>query len=150
MFTTKSDRKLARQDYFLQSSDKVRYFFEEKAFENGKLIAPKLHSVNKIGHALHEKKKIFGEITYRKEIGEICHEIGIKNPVVVQSMAILKPPKIGGYVNIHQDSSFLYDEPETLVGFWIPLQDASVNNGCLWGLPGSHKGKLYMRSKMNW
>lgn len=72
------------------------------------------------------------------------------NPVVVQSMAILKPPKVGGKVSIHQDSTFLYDDPLTLVGFWIPLQDATINNGCLWGLPGSHLGKLYKRAKMNW
>jgi len=34
------------------------------------------------------------------------------------------------------------------MGFWIPLQDATVKNGCLWGLPGSHKGPLYSRSKV--
>jgi phytanoyl-CoA hydroxylase len=63
-------------------------------------------------------------------------------------MAILKPPQIGGRVNVHQDSTYLYGEPDTLLGFWIPLQDATINNGCLWGLPGSHKGKLYKRSKV--
>lgn len=41
-------------------------------------------------------------------------------------MTIMKPPKVGGLVPIHQDSSFLYDEPETLIGFWIPFQDATV------------------------
>jgi phytanoyl-CoA hydroxylase len=76
-------------------------------------------------------------------VGDICRQIPIENPVVVQSMAILKPPKIGGNVSVHQDSTFLYDEPETLVGFWIPLQDATVKNGCLWGIPGSHKYPLY-------
>ena len=30
----------------------------------------------------------------------------------------------------------------------MPLQDATVNNGCLWGIPGSHKGKLYKRHKV--
>jgi phytanoyl-CoA hydroxylase len=65
-------------------------------------------------------------------------------------MAILKPPKIGGDVCIHQDSTYLYDERETLVGFWIPLQDATIHNGCLWGLPGSHKRPLYLRSRMDW
>lgn len=65
-------------------------------------------------------------------------------------MAILKPPKIGGEVSIHQDSTFLYDEPLSLLGFWIPLQDATLENGCLWGIPGSHKGKLYKLNKMNW
>lgn len=28
------------------------------------------------------------------------------------------------------------------------MQDATVNNGCLWGIPGSHKGKLYKRHKI--
>jgi phytanoyl-CoA hydroxylase len=63
-------------------------------------------------------------------------------------MAILKPPKVGGKVNIHQDSTYLYGEPDTLLGFWIPLQDATISNGCLWGLPGSHNGPLYSRSKV--
>ena len=66
----------------------------------------------------------------------------------MQSMAILKPPEIGGRVNIHQDSTYLYGEPDTLLGFWMPLQDATLSNGCLWGLPGSHKRPLYRRSKV--
>lgn len=66
----------------------------------------------------------------------------------MQSMAILKPPKIGGRVSIHQDSTYLYAEPDTLLGFWCPLQDATLENGCLWGIPGSHKGPLYCRSKV--
>ena len=40
-------------DYFVKSSDKVRFFFEEGAFKDGKLVVPKLHSINKVGHALH-------------------------------------------------------------------------------------------------
>jgi phytanoyl-CoA hydroxylase len=102
-------------------------------------------SINKIGHALHEKNQIFADITFNKQVHEICYELGILNPVVVQSMAILKPPEIGGEVPIHQDSTYLFAEPDTLLGFWIPLQDATKSNGCLWGLPGSHKGKLYKR-----
>jgi phytanoyl-CoA hydroxylase len=37
-----------------------------------------------------------------------------------------------------------------LLAFWIPLQDATLQNGCLWGIPGSHQGKLYKRSKVDW
>jgi phytanoyl-CoA hydroxylase len=62
-------------------------------------------------------------------------------------MAMLKPPKVGRKVSIHQDTTFLFGEPDTLLGFWIPLQDATINNGCLWGIPGSHNGPLYRRSK---
>lgn len=134
--------------YFLDSSDKVSFFFEPKAWADGKMVTPKRQSINKIGHSLHEKNKIFEDITYTPGVWEACQELGIKDPLVVQSMAILKPPKIGGKVTIHQDSTYLYGDPDTLMGFWMPLQDATINNGCLWGLPGSHKGPLYWRSKV--
>ena len=57
---------------------------------------------------------------------EVSQSFGIKDPVVVQSMAILKPPKIGGKVSIHQDSTYLNGDPDTLLGFWMPLQDATL------------------------
>lgn len=43
------------------------------------------------------------------------------DPLVVQSMCILKPSKVGAKVVVHQDSTFLYDEPTSLIGFWIPF-----------------------------
>jgi phytanoyl-CoA hydroxylase len=50
--------------YFLDSSDKVSFFFEPKALVDGKIVVPKLQSINKIGHSLHEHNKIFEDITY--------------------------------------------------------------------------------------
>lgn len=40
---------------------------------------------------------------------------------------------------MHQDGTFLYTEPQTCIGFWWALDDCSVQNGCLYALPGSHK-----------
>ena len=54
----------------------------------------------------------------------------------------LKQPNIGGEVVCHQDSTFLYTEPESAVGFWVALEDASKDNGCFWVAPGGHKGPL--------
>lgn len=42
-------------------------------------------------------------------------------------------------VRPHQDSTFLYTEPPTCIGLWMPLEDATEENGCLWFVPGSHK-----------
>lgn len=43
----------------------------------------------------------------------------------------------------HQDATFLYTEPlGRVLGLWIALEDATVNNGCLWFIPGSHNGEL--------
>ncbi len=33
-----------------------------------------------------------------------------------------------------------------MIGFWIALEDATLENGCLWAAPGSHlNGKVYKR-----
>ena len=59
----------------------------------------------------------------------------------VQSMYIFKQPGIGGKVGAHQDGTFLYTKPQSVVGMWYALEDCSKTNGCLWAVPGSHKGK---------
>lgn len=38
----------------------------------------------------------------------------------------------------HQDGTFLFNEPLKIMGVWIALEDATVENGCLWFIPGSH------------
>ena len=54
-------------------------------------------------------------------------------------MVILKQREIGGAVPPHQDSTFLYTDPPSAVGFWYALEDATLENGCLSFLPGSHR-----------
>jgi phytanoyl-CoA hydroxylase len=67
------------------------------------------------------------------------------NPRPIQSMYIFKQPHIGGEVVCHQDSTFLYTEPLSCVGFWLALEDARVDNGCMWTVPGAHRGPLRSR-----
>jgi phytanoyl-CoA hydroxylase len=57
-------------------------------------------------------------------------------------MYIFKQPRIGGEVGCHQDATFLYTEPITVTGFWFALEDATLENGCLWAAPGGHQGPL--------
>ena len=61
-------------------------------------------------------------------------------------MGCAQQPNIGGEVVPHQDSTFLYTEPMSVVGFWMALEDSTLENGCLWTLPGSHKAGV--RRKM--
>ena len=35
-------------------------------------------------------------------------------------------------VTPHQDGTFLNNNPLSLVGFWFPIDDATLENGCLW------------------
>ena len=131
-------------NYFLESGDKIRFFFEEKANLNDDDFFKKNKQfiVNKIGHALHDLDEVFYKYSHNKKLDLIAKAIGFVKPQLLQSMYIFKQPKIGGEVVCHQDSTFLYTEPESAVGFWFALQDATIENGCLQVAKGGHKGPL--------
>ncbi len=42
----------------------------------------------------------------------------------------------------HQDGTFLFNQPLKIMGVWIALEDATIENGCLWFIPGSHTCKF--------
>jgi phytanoyl-CoA hydroxylase len=133
-------------DYFLGSGDQVRFFFEEGAFDaEGRLRQDKALSINKIGHALHDRDPVFDRFSRDPRLASICAGIGMREPLLMQSMYIFKQPRIGGEVVCHQDSTFLYTEPESVVGLWFAIEDATLENGCMWALPGGHRLALKRR-----
>ena len=79
----------------------------------------------------------------------ICRSLGFTRCLVPQSMVIFKPPRIGGPVLPHVDGAFLYTKPQSVVGLWWPLEDCTQANGCLWAVPGSHRGGVARRFKRN-
>jgi len=130
-----------RNHYFLESGDKIRFFFEEDALSaDGTLTRDKHLAINKIGHALADLDPVFREFSLLPEIRSIVTSLGkFRDPRIMQSMYIFKQPHIGGEVTCHQDSTFLDTEPSSLIGLWFALEDATEENGCLWAIPGAHK-----------
>ena len=76
---------------------------------------------------------------------ELAAALGYNQPLLLQSRYIFKQPDIGGEVTCHQDATFLYTEPMTVTGLWFALEDATLENGCLWAIPGGHKLGLKKR-----
>jgi len=145
IFSTREQTRTS-DDYFLDSGDKIRFFFEEDAFApDGVLRYPKERSINKIGHALHDLDPVFEAFSRKPELAAICADLGYRRPLLLQSMYIFKQPNIGGEVTCHQDATFLYTDPVSVTGFWFAIEDATQENGCMWAASGAHKLGLKKR-----
>lgn len=119
-------------DYFATSGDKIRFFLENGCTDLS------INTVNKIAHALHTDGGKFQNFIQRPEFRGLLRKLGQKSPNVIQSMYILKPPKVGGVVVPHQDSTFLHTSPLSVIGVWFALDDCTVHNSCLLAIKGSH------------
>src|SRR5215204_2596181 len=138
-----SEQERVSDDYFLKSGDRVSFFFEKDAFDkNGGLKYDLFHSLNKIGHALHDLDPVFNRFSRSPQMKRLAAELELSEALIIQSMHIFKHARVGGVVDVHQDSTFLYTQPLSCVGFWFALEDATVENGCLWAKPGGHRTNL--------
>ncbi|WP_394849583.1 phytanoyl-CoA dioxygenase family protein [Pendulispora brunnea] len=139
-----TDNAAAR--YIQESADKASFFFEPSAFDGpGQLKVSKEQAILKIGHGLHDCDPVFDTFSRQPRFKALVESLGLRKPLLAESMYMFKHPKVGGKIDIHQDGTFLFTEPSSVIGLWTALEDATVDNGCLWALPGGHKGGLRSR-----
>lgn len=76
---------------------------------------------------------------------------GVIGPDVkcMQSMLFIKSAGKPGQA-WHQDEDYIPTRDRSLTGAWIALDDATIENGCLWVIPGSHKpGVLWPQAQQD-
>lgn len=100
--------------------------------EERELAVRKVHEYVKVDETLRN-------VAYDPKLLEVVRNILGEEPVLVQDMALLKPPHGGGEKPWHQDMAYgplAYDKP--VVGVWIALDEAALDNGCMHVVPRSH------------
>jgi phytanoyl-CoA hydroxylase len=171
-FGTDARQNTARGDYFLDSAENIHFFAETAALlpadaANDGADSPrlrpeyegvhKIRALNKAGHALHLSPRhhdgtanVFHDYCKSSKVRELVKDLGWNDPVVPQSMYIFKQATTGGVVNSHQDSTFLFTTPyQSCLGLWLALDDATLENGCLWVRPKSHREAVRRQYKRN-
>ena len=133
--------------FFRESVSGINFFFQNGAFDSdGKMVGDQNRSIIKIGHALHDLDPVFKEYSHSTQIIDLARKLGYKKPLIGQSRYFFKLPGAKGRIGAHQDSAALYTEPLSCFGVWLALEDATVENGCIWVIPGSHRGGLRFRA----
>ncbi|MBD2863054.1 phytanoyl-CoA dioxygenase family protein [Paenibacillus oceani] len=95
-------------------------------------------SVRKIYEFVHGNRTLY-EIAHHPELLACVEKLLGEEAVLIQDMALLKPPHGGGEKPWHQDMAYgplAYDK--AVVGVWIALDEAALDNGCMHLIPRSH------------
>lgn len=96
-------------------------------------------------HHPHKISPVILAMIRHPAIVEVLTTLIGPNVKCMQSMLFIKPPRFPGQA-CHQDEIYIPTRDRSLTGAWIALDDATVENGCLWVLPGSHAdGILYQQ-----
>ncbi len=89
-------------------------------------------------HFPHKISPLMLETMKHPAIVDTLTQVIGPNVKSMQSMLFVKSSGKPGQA-WHQDEDFIPTRDRSLAGAWIALDDATVENGCLWIIPGSHK-----------
>jgi len=95
-------------------------------------------------HFPHKISPLIGRYLAHSGITGILKQIIGPNVKSMQSMLFVKGPGKAGQ-SWHQDEYYIPTRDRSLTAAWIALDDATVQSGCLWIIPGSHQAGTIMR-----
>jgi ectoine hydroxylase-related dioxygenase (phytanoyl-CoA dioxygenase family) len=85
-------------------------------------------------------------------VAEVLEALLGRPALGTQTMYYFKPPGAKDQ-GMHQDNFYLVAQPATCIAAWTAIDDADLDNGCLYVVPGSHRGEILCpseRSKERW
>ncbi|MCE0721872.1 phytanoyl-CoA dioxygenase family protein [Legionella resiliens] len=137
-------KEYVTQPYFQASNHKGHVFYE---------VIDNVRVVNRIGHGMHliEKYSMMQQTVYRNPmLMMILKGIGYRRPICHLSVYIPKYPYgSGSEVRPHQESTFAYTEPTSVAVLWLALENACIENACMYGIMGSNHWPLKWVSRVS-
>jgi phytanoyl-CoA hydroxylase len=100
-------------------------------------------------HFPHKISPLMHDFLAHPVIVDVLTQVISPNVKCMQSMLFIKAAGKPGQA-WHQDEDYIPTRDRSLAGAWMALDDATVENGCLWVIPGSHRhGVLWPQERQN-
>jgi phytanoyl-CoA hydroxylase len=146
--------------------DELQKVMEGRSANQPLLNRNLLGGSSEYGEQANAAKQVVVQIVNMFEASEAYLE-HCKNPLITEAVARLcnntdtlrvwhdqiqyTPARIGGPTGWHQDfPAWPILQPADLISAWVALDDAEIDNGCMWMVPGSHRwGKVGLQSGEN-
>lgn len=97
-------------------------------------------------HFPHKISPLVRQLIRHRSVVNVLRQIVGPDVKCMQSMLFVKHAGKPGQA-WHQDETFIPTPDASLTGVWIALDDATVDNGCLWVQPGSHEPRILWPSR---
>lgn len=92
------------------------------------------------------------ELAFDPVLADIAHDLIGPDVRLYWDQAVYKLPHNDDVVPWHQDNGYVYVEPQDYLTCWVPLVDATLENGAVWVVPGAHRrGTLrHWHTELGW
>jgi hypothetical protein len=91
-------------------------------------------------HGYHQEHPFFEALVRHPKVKGLVETLLGNEAILFGEMALSKPPFIGSEKPWHQDNAyFIYVPLTSIVTAWVALDDATVENGCMYTIRGGHR-----------
>jgi ectoine hydroxylase-related dioxygenase (phytanoyl-CoA dioxygenase family) len=109
-----------------------------RQIEGGRISVARADALTVTLH-LSTKSEVAKRFCAHPVFADLCHDLIGPDARLYWDQAVYKMPHTGDPVPWHQDNGYAYVEPQAYLTCWVPLVDATLENGCVWVMPGVHR-----------
>jgi len=98
-----------------------------------------------IGQA-HTKSAVLAQFVKSDVYLEACAKLIGADADLYYNQVVIKSPEVGRHFGWHQDSGYTTTIPLAYITCWTAIRPTTIENGCIWVIPRSHKQGVFPHS----